>query len=311
MGFRSAQQASLGVFLLILLAFGCAEKVDSPAEFIQLAQLCERQGRPGDAITAYSSALTMEESPTTLIDRGSVLFGTGRVDEAISDYSRALELSPDSPSALANRAIAYMERRQLVNAIADCDRALEIDPLDAFAWRTRGTARHRNGDLAGAINDHTRCIHLVPTDPDSYVLRGNVYRDKLQPTKAMADYTRALELDDSTPGAAQSIAHLKTGLLPTPSLSDAVRHRLQSDGFVERDGSWFDSEGGAFHVVFRQPNANRIAFAAEEIETLRQANIMLILVVTNESGDVTKVLAPWNPEPESMHPDRYSMPIGK
>jgi tetratricopeptide (TPR) repeat protein len=57
---------------------------------------------------------------------GNMLLQTGRTDEAISHYKKALEINPNKIDVLSNLAGAYFQTNQLKEAMLLMQRALEI-----------------------------------------------------------------------------------------------------------------------------------------------------------------------------------------
>ncbi|RLA26066.1 MAG: hypothetical protein DRQ62_00730 [Gammaproteobacteria bacterium] len=91
--------------------------------------------------------------------------------------------------------ISYDNKGQANQAIEEYTKALEIDPVFAVAYFDRGDAYHRNGQLDLAIKDYTKFIEIHPEDAFSYINRGNVYRDKGQNKLAIQDYTTAIDIN--------------------------------------------------------------------------------------------------------------------
>ena len=57
-----------------------------------------------------------------------------RYDEALADYSRAIELDPEEAWVIASRGETYRAMGRYDQALADYDRAIELDPAeDEFA----------------------------------------------------------------------------------------------------------------------------------------------------------------------------------
>ena len=74
-------------------------------------RVSERLGQKEDALADYtlaieSHALAGDEQARALFDRGLLLDGMDRLDDAVNDYSAALSLSPKFTAALNNRANA-------------------------------------------------------------------------------------------------------------------------------------------------------------------------------------------------------------
>ncbi|KAI1854666.1 hypothetical protein JX266_000784 [Neoarthrinium moseri] len=62
---------------------------------------------------------------------GNKFFKEKDYKNAIVQYSKAVELMPDSATYLSNRAAAYMSNGQYAAALEDCSRAVDLDPSNA------------------------------------------------------------------------------------------------------------------------------------------------------------------------------------
>ncbi|KAI1331253.1 TPR-like protein [Xylariaceae sp. FL0255] len=59
---------------------------------------------------------------------GNKSFKDKQYKKAITEYSKAIELMPDTPTYLSNRAAAYMADGQYEAALEDCSRGVDLDP---------------------------------------------------------------------------------------------------------------------------------------------------------------------------------------
>ncbi|GHS88820.1 hypothetical protein FACS189487_07880 [Campylobacterota bacterium] len=159
--------------------------------------------------------------------RGVFASSRGDHEEAIADFTRAIETGIDSalaclpcsnPSvnpddrkkAIENyiysfhamaylcRGESYQELGEHAKAITDLTRAIEMDPNDNRAYYCRGRSYHELGEHAKAIADLTRAIKNDPFRAGSeraYYFRGNSYAKLGDHAKAITDFTQAIELD--------------------------------------------------------------------------------------------------------------------
>jgi len=81
---------------------------------------------------------------------GIDLFGEGKLDEAIAEYLRALEMDPKFADALHGLAQAYHAKEDFDRTIETGRRILEIDPEDILAWTTISRAYQRKGMIPEA-----------------------------------------------------------------------------------------------------------------------------------------------------------------
>jgi len=84
------------------------------------------------------------------------------VDKAIADFTKAIELDPQSAAAYNSRGALKRVKGDLKGAIADIAKAIALKPDFAGAYNNRGLAKRIDGDLDGAIADFTRAIALDP-----------------------------------------------------------------------------------------------------------------------------------------------------
>lgn len=76
---------------------------------------------------------------------GIDFFGEGKLQEAIAEYTRALELDPKFSDALHGLAQAYHAQQNFDRTIETARRILDLDPDDILAWTTISRAYQRKG----------------------------------------------------------------------------------------------------------------------------------------------------------------------
>ncbi len=91
------------------------------------------------------------------IKRGTERHDKGKHDEALADYTKAIELNPKSSRGYASRGAAYGHQKKYTEAITDLTKAIELDLIDTVSYLNRGLAYHNMGKSAEAISDGCRC----------------------------------------------------------------------------------------------------------------------------------------------------------
>jgi len=197
-----------------LLLAGCAQKIDTAEEFVELGRRHERASEFPETIAAYQKALELNDRlSTTWYDLGVAYSAMERFPDAIKAYSKAIELESSMARAYTNRAAVYARLLQFDLAIPDCDRAIALDPNDFLAWRNRGLARHDRGDLQNAIADYDESIRINGRSAQTYHYRGNVFLDRKLWSRALEDFDQALHLDQKMSAAwlSRAIATARLG----------------------------------------------------------------------------------------------------
>jgi tetratricopeptide (TPR) repeat protein len=107
--------------------------------------------------------------------RGNYLKKHSRPDEAIQDYTKAIDLKPDNSSAYANRAFLNMDRQNWSAVISDADIAIKLNFRSPMIYQIRAVAKYYLNDLKGALTDCNKCLELDPS-----IHQINELRDAIQ-----------------------------------------------------------------------------------------------------------------------------------
>ncbi|MDR0624465.1 MAG: tetratricopeptide repeat protein [Treponema sp.] len=119
-------------------------------------------------------------------------------NEAIAFYSRILELKPDqtvSSLIYKHRGMANFARSQYQDAIDDFTRALELDPASYKAVYYRGVVRTVLKEYSGAIDDFTLSLSINPYQPFCLFRRGQAYYHIEDYPQALGDCETSLALE--------------------------------------------------------------------------------------------------------------------
>jgi tetratricopeptide (TPR) repeat protein len=119
----------------------------------------------------------------------------GYMDDALTDFTRAVELDPEDTRAIARRGLTYRAMERYDDALTDFTRAIELNPENAWAIARRGYVHQLTRRYEDALTDFTRAIELDPEDAWAISRRGYVYQAMERYDDALTDFTRAIELD--------------------------------------------------------------------------------------------------------------------
>ncbi|PEU75287.1 hypothetical protein CN394_27545 [Bacillus anthracis] len=86
----------------------------------------------------------------------------GNQEEAIRDYTKAIELKPDYAQAHNNRGLVFESKGNQEEAIRDYTKAIELKPDYALAYYNRGIVFNSKGNQEEAIKDFTMAIGIEP-----------------------------------------------------------------------------------------------------------------------------------------------------
>lgn len=115
-------------------------------------------------------------------------------DSANVPETRGAEPENEDAAAYISRGVSCLKKGQIEDAISDFNKAIDIDPRDAVAYIARGSAYYKLNRFDNALTDYNRAIDLNPGYANAYINRGACYNAIKKYNKAIADYKKATEL---------------------------------------------------------------------------------------------------------------------
>ena len=135
------------------------------------------------------------------LNRAGVYRKTKELEDAVDDYTTAIELSPKEYRTYVSRAQCYQLLKDSRKAVADCTSAIELSPKKAELFQFRGTLYEQSDNPLSAYKDFTTAISLDPNYIEPYISRGRCSLTKQDYTAALQDYDRALKIDSKNAAA--------------------------------------------------------------------------------------------------------------
>jgi tetratricopeptide (TPR) repeat protein len=163
-----------------------------------------------EAIADATQVLTLEPDapdPQVLLLRGRAYANDKKLNSALEDLNKAIELKPELVEAYLERGTVFIQARRFDDAIGDFNRTIELDQQNAKAYALRASAKMQLGGNAGtdpetsydvnddALNDVDQALKITPDDPLALRIRGNLYEALNRTDEGIADYRKALAKD--------------------------------------------------------------------------------------------------------------------
>lgn len=146
------------------------------------------------ALECFEKANSVKENADSTSGIGTCLLETGKIDDAIKRYEKALELDPKKP-ANASLGVLYSIIGDNEKSISHHTKNLTANNDDQQGFKDRAWAYNNAGEFAKAIDDCTKAIELNKDFATAYSTRGTAYAGLGQKKKAAHDFQKALELD--------------------------------------------------------------------------------------------------------------------
>jgi tetratricopeptide (TPR) repeat protein len=132
--------------------------------------------------------------------RGDNNLNSGNYDLAITEYTRAIELEPNSRALYYSRGLAYHQKGDFESAIDDLTFVFTLPEnvviTDAMVYYARGQVYEDSDKHELAFIDFTEFIKLQPNDVYGYTNRAVSLESLGQIDKAIQDMEQALKLSD-------------------------------------------------------------------------------------------------------------------
>ncbi len=156
--------------------------------------LCE-QNKLDEAIAEYQKCLQIRpDDPEALNNIGIALGKQNKLDEAIEVYRKCLQIRPGYPEALNNLGIALSEQGKFDEAVECFTKVLRTKP-DSFTAHTNiGYALSLQGSLDEAVVHLAEAIRLNPRSAQAHYYLGQVMVQKRKIDEAIVHFEEALQL---------------------------------------------------------------------------------------------------------------------
>ena len=105
------------------------------------------------SLVAIGRAQAGSDEAVERSNRGAELLKQGKVDEAIGDLLKAVELAPKDPAARLHLAYAYERQGRIEEAITQYQKAVELNPQNPVTHNNLGVLYDRKGLYDEAIRE--------------------------------------------------------------------------------------------------------------------------------------------------------------
>jgi tetratricopeptide (TPR) repeat protein len=195
---------------------------DIASAYCNLGVALQEKGQIDEAISQYQRAVEINPLfAKAYCNLGVALHYKGETDEAISQYRKAVGINPSFAKAYGNLGNALREKGDIDEAINCCQKAVRINPLFAEAYSNLGAALREKGSLDEAINCCQKAVEINPSFAEAYCNLGVALQKKGQIDKAITQYQKAIEIK---PSFAKAHSNLGNALRELGQMDEAVTH---------------------------------------------------------------------------------------
>jgi Flp pilus assembly protein TadD len=198
---------------------------------------------------------------------GEFLLQKGRMDEAVVQLRKALEIQPDNILAQTDLAIALFQQGQMSEAFAHFQKALALRPTDPLLHYNFGYALFSNGQLNEAAAEFRKAVEIQPDYARDVSQLGNAALHRGQVNEAMVLFQTLLRV---RPDDAEAHYVLGVIFLQKQEVNQAIDH-LQASLKSRPDNAGACNE--LAWVLATSPDPS-IRNGAKALELAQQANAL-------------------------------------
>lgn len=151
---------------------------DSAASYLFTARMLLRQDFASVAEEYGRKAVALEPKlPLAHQLLGELYLYQSRIDEAIGEFKRELEINPGYAAAYYKLADAYSRAQKFDDAERLLQRSVWLDPTSTGPYILLGKVLEKKGETQLAVRALQRALAMDPNNPVPHHLLGQAYRD--------------------------------------------------------------------------------------------------------------------------------------
>lgn len=194
----SYKSVSALLFIIFMINVTGCSSVQSQLAMIHLqkGKDLENQGLIEQAIIEYSEAIDSNpELGEAFFHRGQLYYQQARYDEGLPDLENAVRLDDKNAEAFFLVAMILLYQDESEKALPMLDHSLALDNQNAEGFYQRALIYLKKGELQDAYDDLSQSISMKIAKADAYYQRGKILSGKQQWEKAIEDFNQAIKMD--------------------------------------------------------------------------------------------------------------------
>jgi tetratricopeptide (TPR) repeat protein len=189
--------------------FGRAAQVTTSnyVAFSNHGQALFKQGRIDEAITEYERAIALDPTlDAARLGLGEALMQQGKYDDAIVQFTSVLELNPENSAARLQVGVLRGRQGKYEEAVAAFSELLRRNPDDLAAHNNLGNVLTLQGNHQEAVKHFEKAVQLSPNHASTHNNLALAYKKLGRTGDAIAEYREAIRLNPQQTEAINNLA---------------------------------------------------------------------------------------------------------
>uniref|UniRef100_A0A7S2G3Q3 Uncharacterized protein n=2 Tax=Octactis speculum TaxID=3111310 RepID=A0A7S2G3Q3_9STRA len=173
-----------------------APRIGLESAFYNLGVTMGEEGRIEEAVSQYDRAIEINSMhPKSWSNRGILRQRQGQIKDAIHSFQRAVQLEPTKANHHYNLGVILMESMMVREAAEEFRRCVDIEPSHWKALNNLGNIQRALGHAKEAEESYRQCLEHRPTHSRAWKNLGMLVQSRGQVSEAAMMYRRALGID--------------------------------------------------------------------------------------------------------------------
>uniref|UniRef100_A0A8C0U3A1 Tetratricopeptide repeat domain 13 n=1 Tax=Cyanistes caeruleus TaxID=156563 RepID=A0A8C0U3A1_CYACU len=191
-GLHDIKNAELALFELSRVI---SLEPDHPEVFEQRAEILSPLGRISEALSDLTKAIQLQPSARLYRHRGTLYFISEDYATAHEDFQRSLELNKNQPIAMLYKGLTFFHRGLLKEAIESFKEALKQKADFIDAYKSLGQAYRELGNFDAATESFQKALLLNQNHVQTLQLKGMMLYHHGSLDEALKNFKRCLQLE--------------------------------------------------------------------------------------------------------------------
>ncbi|XP_025946474.1 tetratricopeptide repeat protein 13 isoform X1 [Apteryx rowi] len=191
-GLHDMKNAELALFELSRVI---SLEPDHPEVFEQRAEILSPLGRISEALSDLTRAIQLQPSARLYTHRGTLYFISEDYATAHEDFQRSLELNKNQPIAMLYKGLTFFHRGLLKEAIESFKEALKQKADFIDAYKSLGQAYRELGNFDAATESFQKALLLNQNHVQTLQLKGMMLYHHGTLDEALKNFKRCLQLE--------------------------------------------------------------------------------------------------------------------
>ncbi|KAM4771707.1 tetratricopeptide repeat protein 13 isoform 1-T1 [Rhinophrynus dorsalis] len=191
-GLHDLKNAELALFELSRVI---SLEPNHPEVFEQRAEILSPLGRVSEALSDLTRAIQLQPSARLYRHRGTLHFISEDYVAAHDDFHQSLELNPNQPIAVLYKGLTFFHRGLLKEAIESFKEALKQKANFIEAYKSLGQAYRELGNFEAAMENFQKALMLNQNHVQTLQLRGMMLYHHGSLHEALTNFKRCLQLE--------------------------------------------------------------------------------------------------------------------